>query len=148
MVVVDNAKNQLGFTIRKKLKKGKDVFPTRPNCGINGIPKLEEGVYKMYHFGGKPVQVRCKLYSPVNHKRPNQLAWQAVYRASTLAWNALTETEKDVYRKKAFGTHMTGCNVFKKQYLLSHTLPPGPKGYLEIEGGGYLLLQNGGKIIL
>ncbi|MEI7961343.1 MAG: hypothetical protein WCI04_03325 [archaeon] len=120
MAVVDIAKLGIGFTIRKKLKKNLDIFPLEPNLGINGLPNLPAGVYKLYHFGGKPVQVCCSLYSPVNHKTPNQLIWQAVYRAGVVAYKALTSEQKNVYRVRAYGKTMSGYNIFMKEYLLSH----------------------------
>lgn len=122
MAVVDIAKLCEGFTIRKTLRKNLDFFPLHPNLGINGLPNLPAGVYKVYHLGGKPVQVCCKLYSPVNHKTANQLVWQAIYRAGVVAYKALTDDQRDIYHRRAYGKHFSGYNIFMKEYLLTNKI--------------------------
>jgi len=120
MAIIEPKKIGLFFTIRKKLNKPLDVNPLKPNSRVNAFPLLLPGVYKLHRHNGKIVNWRCKLYSPVNNKTPNQLTWQAVYRAGVSEWKSLTKEQQKVYNKKAYGKHMSGYNVFMKIYLKSH----------------------------
>ena len=66
------------------------------------------------------------------------------YQNAVSAWNELNPFERNTWNALALGKKYTGYNLFVKTYLLK---PPGVLGYLLLQDGGYLLQQNGDKII-
>jgi hypothetical protein len=146
MAIIDLSEIGLFFTIKKKLRKPTDVNPLKPNSRANAYPLLVPGVYKSHMKNGKLVTWRCALYSPVNNKTPNQLAWQAIYRAGVAEWKNLTKEQQQIYNRKAYGKHMSGYNVFMKEYLIANYPPPVTYGCVLQQNDGYVLQQNGAKI--
>lgn len=52
---------------------------------------------------------------------PAQQADRSTFSAGVSAWQALTELQKDAYRKRATRTkHATGFTLFMSEYLYSH----------------------------
>lgn len=67
-------------------------------------------------------QVMGRKYHVPKYKRsPGQDSQRNLFAAAVIAWQALTENDKNYWRARATGMTMTGYNLFIKWYLL---LPP------------------------
>lgn len=80
------------------------------------------GVYQIKSTPKGQVVSRENFYWPKNPQKPAQQAWRAVFKQGFDAWKALSESEKDEYRKEARKYHFSGFNLFMKNWLNSHKL--------------------------
>ncbi len=66
-------------------------------------------------FRNTPVVKRFS--KPTDLDTDEQQAIRGVYKDGTIAWNNLSEFEKDVYKERAKTKKMTGFNLFMQEYL-------------------------------
>lgn len=66
------------------------------------------------------VHVRKVFYVPSNPQTAEQQANRSKFADAVSAWQALTAGQKEVYRLKSSGKHMSGYNVFLREYLISN----------------------------
>lgn len=64
--------------------------------------------------------LRSPYYITKNPRSAPQQAWRQIFAAAVSAWQGLTVEQKIVYHRASMGKHMSGYNVFLKEYLLSH----------------------------
>lgn len=87
-------------------------------------PKLApinfSGIYKKKMDYGKPVYFRETYRITKNPRTEPQQANRAKISDAVDAWQALTTEQKDAYNKSSIGMHMSGYNLFMREYLLSH----------------------------
>jgi hypothetical protein len=88
---------------------------------INEIGFDEHGVYQMRwcQEGYIPVKCRWPLTVPEVATPARQIVW-AKYRQAIIEWQALTSEQKAVYNERVKGTRLNGCNLYVKEYMLSH----------------------------
>lgn len=88
---------------------------------INEIGFDEHGVYQMRHCKEGYIAVKCRwpVVAP-QEATPKRLAVWAKYRQAILEWQGLTQEEKATYNERVKGTRLNGCNLYVKEYLLSH----------------------------
>ena len=84
--------------------------PTAPFYGIYQNRRCKEGL----------IPVQMKFYKPTNPQTEPQQTNRQKITDAVLAWQNLTEQEKQVYNRNALGQALTGYNLFVKNYLLSH----------------------------
>ena len=77
------------------------------------------GVYQKRSENGKSFYVRMPFMTPTNPKTATQQNWRQVFTDGVIAWQSLTNEQKQVYNKRASKLHMTGYNLFLKEYLNS-----------------------------
>jgi hypothetical protein len=106
MVLVDWPEKLLGVRIQKKF--GKPGLPDP--LGIHGV-------YRVWHRWGKPQNFKEKFYVPYNPQTPLQQANRAKLADAVLAWQCLTSEEKSAYNKRARGRHMSGYNLFIRNFM-------------------------------
>jgi hypothetical protein len=89
---------------------------------------------------------RSKQTSLDNPTAP-QAAQRAAVKALVLAWQAMSQTDKDQWDvlAKASGLNIAGYHYYLK--LKGPALPP-VGGFLLLEDSSYLLLEDGGRIKL
>jgi hypothetical protein len=95
-------------SVRKKLGR----------AGVVGAPEWH-GIYQQRKCKTGIETVRMKFYKPTNPNTPAQQHWREKFAQSILAWRALTDDQKKEYNRIAGSLHMSGYNLFQKQYLLS-----------------------------
>ena len=117
MAVVDLKKLCLFTSVRKKLKRSLIVWPLKPNYGAGFKPELVEGVYQMRRYGKKTVCVREKFYEPSDQTQENKIISQQKFADAVLAWQNLTAQRKNRYNELAVGRHMSGYNLFIRDYM-------------------------------
>lgn len=108
MVVISKQFNFMGMDIRGKL-------------GAQGDPDPENvhGIYQVRTRYKQRVNVKEKFYTPTNPQTAPQQANRQKYANSIIAWRALTNSEKQMYNKRAEGKQMSGYNLFQRGYMLS-----------------------------
>ena len=78
------------------------------------------GVYQMRRCKEGYIPVQMKFYSPTNPQTEIQQSNRQKIADAVLAWQDLTDEQKEVYNENASGMKLTGYNLFVKNYLLSH----------------------------
>lgn len=66
--------------------------------------------------------VRMKHYVPTNPQTVPQQTWRNYFAIVLASWQALTENQKDIWRKQSFPAHMSGWNRYAKQHLNARDL--------------------------
>lgn len=75
------------------------------------------GIYQKKYFFGRPFISRMKFYRPTNPRTELQQNWRAVCALAVSGWQGLDENTKQMWNKRAKGYHMSGYNLFTKEYL-------------------------------
>jgi hypothetical protein len=117
MAVVDLKKLCLFGSVRKKLMRSLVVIPDKPNLGAGFKPTLECGVYQMRRSKAGSVCVREKFYQPSDQTQPNKILSQLRFAAAVQAWQELTAVQKARYKRLAVGRHMSGYNLFIRDFM-------------------------------
>lgn len=77
----------------------------------------QRDIYRRQHhngmYDGYPYFVPAGVYK---NTAPQQ-GWRNVFRQGMLAWNALPEHEKEMWRQRAKGRPVLGHNLFLKNYM-------------------------------
>lgn len=81
--------------------------------------KVGNWIYRHYRLG---YTQKVPYYTPTNPQTEAQQAWRQVFADGIAAWHALSEAEKDEWRKKAKKKRMVGQHLFQSHYLNSHKL--------------------------
>ena len=102
------------------------VSKFRANICINGIPlgfQVRRQVGKEWIFRVKQgTQEKYPYFVPANPQTPGQQSWRTTFTSGVAAALALTEGEKEVYRKDAYRKKgQTWFTRFMAQYLWSES---------------------------
>jgi len=77
------------------------------------------GIFRRDNVTGEVKYYREPYYTPKNPRTEAQQAQRGKLAAGVLAWQGLTDEQKNQYNEKAKGKGMSGYNLFLKEYLLS-----------------------------
>ena len=77
------------------------------------------GIWQVRTRSGRKTQVKMAFYTPFNPQTEAQQAWRAIFAAGVSAWQALTESAKNIYRTRAEYLPLTGFNLYLREHLLS-----------------------------
>ena len=104
-----------------------DLYFILTDFGIStfGIDKyaniiLLSGIYRTDNVTGRTKFYREPYYITKNPRTETQQANRQKLADGVAAWKVLTPDEKNEYNIKAKGKHMSGYNLFLREYLLSH----------------------------
>jgi hypothetical protein len=78
------------------------------------------GIYQTMPTSKGRITKRLKLYSPFNPRTEAQQANRQKITNAVLAWQNLTDEQKNLYNERAIGKPFTGYNIFIKEHLLSN----------------------------
>lgn len=117
MAVVDNIDGVKFFSVRKRIGR-----PCRVGNFWLGRSKLGEyfassGIYQMDGRHKKQRIIKFKHYAPTNPRTSPQQANRAKIASATAAWHALTESQKETWRRKKTPYHMSGFNRFVQWHI-------------------------------
>jgi len=102
-----SARKSIGLTVAGQLTRV--TFRVRRNNGAAG------------GIAGEVYQECMTYYTPSNPQTPAQQANRATFTAGVAAWQALTENQKDVYRKRSTRLRFaTGFTLYMSEYMFSH----------------------------
>lgn len=83
--------------------------------------KVRKGLGNIEHNGRDDLQLRVQV--KIRDKQSaKQLQCRARITAGTIAWQSLDESEKQIYRVYALDKHLTGFNLFMRNYCQLHPL--------------------------
>jgi len=119
MAIVNTSDLGIGLEVRGKINQ-----PSEYGTRIYGIDEYGggadiAGIYQVRTRWGHRTQVKMKFYVPFNPQSEAQTAWRAIFTAGVSAWQALTESAKNVYRARAEYLPLTGFNLYLREHLLS-----------------------------
>jgi len=120
MVVINKVEKGIGLNTRKKLGRSSEYGQR-----IYGSHKYAEydhryGIYAVWTRKGKQINVKLPFYIPTNPRTEAQQANRAIFTAAVLAWQNLTTDQKNGYNEKAKYKHLSGYNLYIREYLLSN----------------------------
>jgi len=120
MVVISAGETPIGDKIRKKLGSP-SLYGTR-GYGAHeyGAGADYFGIYQIRSEGGKQVIVKLPLYVPTNPQTEIQQANRQKITNGVIAWQSLTDEQKEVYNEKAKYKRYSGYNLYLREYLLSN----------------------------
>lgn len=75
------------------------------------------GVWQEKKIPGGTICKRIAYMQPHNPQSEGQTIQRAKYTAGYTAWKALSDEEKTVLNKRAFGTRMSGYNLYMKECM-------------------------------
>jgi len=81
---------------------------------------LLSGIYRTDNVTGKTRYYREPYYFPKNPRSDPQQAQRGLVISGAAAWQALTSEQKQAFNARAQGKHLTGYNLFLREYILSH----------------------------
>ena len=84
------------------------------------VPIEFSGIYRRDNVSGKVKHYREPYMIPYNPRTVSQQANRQILADGVLAWQGLTEEQQNQYNINAKGKHMSGYNLFLREYLLSH----------------------------
>jgi len=97
----------------------------------------------------KGTKFASKFYFPGSKNKftpsAKQSSQRANYKAAAEEWSALSLDQKQVYIDAAKGKNYTGYNLFMREFLSGTPTPPA-EDFLLWVSGGFLILEDGGKI--
>lgn len=79
-----------------------------------------EGIYSMRPRLSGRVPVRMKFYMPSESAARIANPRRGVFADAVLAWQGLDALQKEVFRIRSKNKHMSGYNVFLREYLISN----------------------------
>lgn len=120
MVVLNSKDRTIGWEIKKKLGS----HNTYGYCGFGeylyGHGYKVHGIYQVRHRYGRIVPIIMKFYKPLGPPGPGQVIMRAKLAAAMAEWAGLTAEQKLPYIIRAKKLKMHGCNVYVRDYNLSH----------------------------
>ena len=120
MSIVRGEQAANSIRIRKRLSRpnqyGESVF----GYSRYGHYNKYAGVYQQRNGVSGKINVKEKYYWPANPQTAPQQTNRAKMTAGVLAWQALTDNQKDVYRERAKPMPFFGYHLFLKEYLNTH----------------------------
>ena len=95
-------------------------LPNRKNFGNSAVYGC--GVYGGTSYGESVLtnrrNIKCRYYIPTQNDKGKKLANEAKFRASIVAWKALSDEEKAVYNKRAIPHNYWGQQLFTREWML------------------------------
>jgi hypothetical protein len=81
---------------------------------------LLSGIYRTDNVTGRTKHYREPFYITKNPRTENQQIQRNKFADAVAGWQVLTDEQKLFYNNKAKGKHLSGYNLYLKEYLLSN----------------------------
>jgi len=120
MAVVNSTDEAIGTQIRKKLGRSSEYGQRLYGKFEYGEQNNKFGIYQMRTKYGKQVIVKEIFYWPSNPQSVPQQANRQKLTDAVIAWQALTDNQKEIYNERARYKLYSGYNLYLKEYILSH----------------------------
>jgi hypothetical protein len=78
---------------------------------------LLSGIFRVLNTYGHRHLWRNTYYFPKNPRYGPQQAWREKFGAGVTEWKGLTPEQKAPYNQRAVGLHMSGFNLFLREYM-------------------------------
>lgn len=109
--------NKINVAVRGKIGNGTDPLTNEPVVLV--YQRVRKGLGNIPTHGNYDLQLR-RQPKIIDKKSPAQLQGRARIAAATAAWHQLSEAERQDYRKRAKSMHMTGFNLYIKEFCKQH----------------------------
>jgi hypothetical protein len=120
MVLIETPDKLISFEARKKLGVPNQYGQIVYGVSDYGVKNNYAGIYQMRPRTSGRVAVRMNFYAPPETALRIANPRRGVFANAVSAWQALSTSQKEVYRVKSWGKHMSGYNVFLHEFLISH----------------------------
>jgi hypothetical protein len=110
----------LGVRARRKIDVGHHPFVVEKSK-VSSIDKIR-GNPVIFRYKPGYGQEQMAYYRPANPQTETQQAWRAVFADAVAAWQALSEEEKQAWRRKGTRRSKMGYSLFLSRYLDGHKL--------------------------
>lgn len=120
MAVITPTTHCIAFTTRGKIGKPYKYGLRRYGDYLYGQNQPKWGIFQIRNRNGKKTHVQEKHYRPTNPQTQIQQAQRQKMTDGIIIWQGLTDIQKNVYNNRAKQKHMSGYNLFLREYLLSH----------------------------
>jgi len=77
------------------------------------------GIYRLTNCREGKISTRRHFYNYNTDATPARLVLRHKYYAAVGAWRLLTSDQRAVYNKRAVGRHMSGYNLFIREFLIT-----------------------------
>lgn len=77
------------------------------------------GIYQLKNCREGKISCKEKFYNNTVPATPNRLVCRGKFADAVAGWQALTTPQKAVYNKRAVGKHMSGYNLFIREFMLT-----------------------------
>lgn len=99
----------LGFGRLGYINLGRDcaldpTFGIYRSRKVNGVVKLQQTVF----------------YRPSQPRTVDQQANRSKFADAVSSWQSLSDSDRDLWRRRAYSRHFSGYNLYLKSYMLSH----------------------------
>jgi hypothetical protein len=104
--------------------RGKLNLTVDPHTGENApfvLQRVAKGKGNLPLAGAHDLQLRSAS-NWTDRRSAEQLAGRARIAAATAAWHAMTDAEREPYRRRARRRHMTGFNLAIREFCQAHPL--------------------------
>lgn len=110
------------YSLDTRGKFGKGGGFGRVALGYNhfGFYSWYSGIYQKLYYFGKPHISRKKFNWGSNPQTELQQAWRAVLASGWVEWATYTDEQKNEFKIRAVSLHMSGANLFMREWLISH----------------------------
>ena len=106
------------FSVRKKFSVPNQYGVAVYAISYYGHYNLWAGIYQQRPRATGRLTVKEKYYWPTNPQTAPQQANRNSFAAAVLAWQGLTDEQKEHYRERAKRKQMSGYNLYIKEYML------------------------------
>jgi hypothetical protein len=96
------------------------LFALQARGKLDGVPPEIRGIYQQRMTRKGKRTIKMKMYAPTNPQTVLQQTNRQKFADAVIAWQALTNEEKNVYNQLKYPDQMSGYNKFISQYLKSH----------------------------
>jgi len=117
MAIVDLNEIGLFTSIRKKLMRDITIYPEKPHKGGGFAVILENGIYQMVRYNYGFVCRRIDFYEYVITHTEAQQERREKFADAVAGWQNLTAEQKLLYNKRSIGKHMSGYNLYIKEFM-------------------------------
>lgn len=119
MAIIDNIEGLKFYTVQKRIGR-----PCRVGNFWLGRSRLGEyfesaGIYKLNGRWRKRDIIKMAHYAPHNPRTTAQQNNRQKIANATMAWHALTESEKNYWRQLKYPRKMSGFNRFVKWHIFN-----------------------------
>ena len=101
----------------KKIGEGLGYGAEQYGYSLYGMPLDFAGIYRVRRINGKTYREKMDFFNQIITHTVPQDANRTKFAGAVSAWQALSDSQKAVYNKRAVGRHMTGNNLFISEYM-------------------------------
>jgi len=120
MSITDVSTGVYSWSASGKIGRGRGFGSRKYGYARYGDNKPQAGVYQARMTRRGKVSVQMEYYRPKNPRTVAQQANRAKFADAMSAWQALTDSERASYTKRAKKRNMFGWGYFVREYYQSH----------------------------